>query len=81
MAKPTVIMLRETWQESWVRDASALALFVGLIGIGVLLDSAAMQWTGALVAFLSVLAFSGRHRVHLTIEQARAKLDEIEARA
>lgn len=80
MIKPTIILLRETWPQSWLRDASTLALFVALIGIGVLLGSTAMQWTGAIVGFLTIITWAGRHRTHLTIDQARARLDELEGR-
>lgn len=42
-----VILITETTLQSWARDAGTLAMFIALIGIGVWLGSAAMQWVGA----------------------------------
>lgn len=79
--QPTLILIRESAKESWVRDLSTFASLVGLIGIGVWLDSSAMQWIGAILGFLSILSRASdlRKRSTMTIEQARAKLDEMEA--
>lgn len=51
----TVILIRESAREAWRRDASLLAFLVCAIGIGVMLDSAAMQWVGAAVFFVGLL--------------------------
>lgn len=79
--KPTVIILKEGWVQSWLRDASTFALFVALIGIGVFLESAALQWVGALIGFFHIAG--NAHRMlkceSLTIPEARAKLDVLEA--
>lgn len=80
-ARPTIILIREGWVQSWLRDASTFVLFIALIGIGVLLQSTAMQWVGALIGFLHI---AGRARQlyktnSFTIPEARAKLDELEA--
>lgn len=72
-----VIIVRESVLESWATDASTFALVVGLIGIGWLLGSNAMQWLGALFAFLTILARAMTERVY-TIAEARAELDRIE---
>jgi hypothetical protein len=57
------------------------SMFAGLIGLGVATDSAAMQWAGFMLASLATIAwvwtFAKQDR-NLTIEQARARLDEIE---
>lgn len=77
--KAEIIILHETALESWARDASTFALFVGLISIGWFLDSSALQWSGAVVAFVTVLSRAKlAHRISIT--QARQFLDEIEAR-
>lgn len=78
--RPEVIVLRETIGQGWMRDMSSFVEFVALIGIGILLDSAAMQWVGAILGFL----FIGIHAIRLakdnrmTIPEARKRLDEIE---
>jgi hypothetical protein len=81
MSDRHIMIIHETVAQSWMRDASSVAGFVALIGIGVWLDSGAMQWTGAILGFLVI---AGRmQRVwkdnRYTIEQARKRLDEIEA--
>jgi hypothetical protein len=78
--KKTVIIIRETWPQSWMRDASSVVGFVALIGIGVYLESSAMQWVGAILGFSTL--FSGLSDLEskntLTTEEARRRLDEID---
>lgn len=81
--KKTMIVLvqKESVLTSWLRDASTLALFVGLIGIGVYLESSAMQWSGAIIAFICSLAWASGEKKSSTydIDGARAELDRLEA--
>lgn len=81
MAKPELIIIHETTLKSWARDASTFALFAALISLGVYLDSGAMQWMGAIIAFITVMSkATGMHKAaRKTIPQARAYLDELEA--
>jgi hypothetical protein len=76
-----VIIITETVMQSWARDASTLAMFVALIGIGIWTDSIAMQWVGGVIGFLTIIALKASSRSRMTIEQARARLDEIEREA
>jgi hypothetical protein len=65
-----------------LRTIYAAAAQIGVIGVGVVVDSTAMQWAGFIVlSLLVVSAVAGQYRrdFDLTIEQARARLDEIEA--
>ncbi|MBB5663230.1 hypothetical protein GGE68_001406 [Rhizobium leguminosarum] len=64
------IVITESVFQSWARDASTLALFVSLIGIGIALDSSAMQWTGAIVGFIATAAKATGKAKKLTKEQA-----------
>lgn len=79
--RPEVILVHETPAKSWLRDLSSVACFVALIGIGVLLGSSAMQWTGAVLGFLVLLNHGARidKDNRFTIADARKRLDEIEA--
>lgn len=79
--KPEVILLWETPLQSWKSDMSSVVGFILLIGIGVYLESSAMQWVGAILGFVTMIAQSARLNKdeRLTIEQARKRLDEIEA--
>ena len=79
--KNTLIVIHQTPLQSWVRDASSAAMFIGLVGIGVVLDSIALQWAGAILGFLVIIsqAISLRENHKMTVEQARKRLDEIEA--
>lgn len=76
---PEIIILHETVLQSWLIDASTLALFVALIGIGVYLDSSAMQWAGAIIGFLT-LASKANRKNRLSYEDPRKRIDELEAR-
>lgn len=65
----------------WRRRAWAVAYPVILIGIGALLDSAAMQWLGGVAVFaVLVLAAIPDSGDDLTIAEARALLDRLEGR-
>lgn len=79
--KTEIIVLYETGVQSLIRDIASTAMFVSLIGIGVLLESAAMQWVGAIIGFLTITTFATRmfRQSRYTIEQARKRIDEIEA--
>ena len=78
MSKATdVIILRETIFQSVASDAATFATFAAMIGLGVYLESTAMQWTGAVVFFVSALSRTKAKR--LTIAEARAHLDDLEA--
>ncbi len=62
------------------KTVAAIATMVGVFwGPGLLLDSAAMQWAG-FIAFWGLVAFavSRWNDLSMTIQEARAKLDELE---
>ena len=76
--KTKVIVIHETVLQSYLIDTSTLFLFVSLIGIGVYLESTAMQWVGAIVGFFTLggrISRNGRK----TIAEARKFLDDLEA--
>lgn len=79
---PTVILIRETWLSSLISDAGTFALFAGLIGLGWLLGSSAMQWSGFVVAAFMTFARAGSRadEYRYTIAQARDKLDQLEGK-
>lgn len=79
-AKPQqVIIIHETVFKSWLRDASTFVLFLALIGIGILLQSVALQWVGAIIGFIVVGTRASMIRKCFTIPDARKRLDELEA--
>jgi uncharacterized membrane protein YadS len=78
MKSPEIIIIRETWWESLLSDASTFCLFMSLIGIGLLLDSSAMQWVGAIVGFMIIATRAAKMGLRMTVAEARQKLDEIE---
>ncbi len=83
MDKPKVIVVRESVLESIVKDVVTISLFGGMIGVGVIVGSPAMQWAGAIVAFattagMAIRTVSGTNQ--FTIDQARAQLDKWEGR-
>jgi len=79
MAKEVILLQESVWQ-SFCRDALTFATFAAMIGLGVYLDSSAMQWVGGVLFFIALMARvvnTGKRNTY-TIEQAREKLDEIE---
>lgn len=81
MSKKKLIVIRrqESVLVSWTRDASTLALVVALIGIGVVLDSSAMQWFGAIIAFIVIMikASALEKTVLFDLDDAYAELNKI----
>lgn len=78
--EPEIILIRETetlWK-SILSDAVSFAAVVGIIGIGALLQSGAMQWAGFIMLVLAVTGRIIGKTKRLTIAEARARLDEIE---
>lgn len=76
--KPTVIVVHESLKQSVLSDAFTFALLAAFMVPGVLMDSAAIQWTGSLMFFLAVLGKVSNHSKRKTIAEARAFLDELE---
>lgn len=67
----------------WGRTTLFAAIYVGVIGIGAALDSAAMQWGGFIVIMTTVAALAvnmtnAEDRL-MSIDEAKAKIAEIEA--
>lgn len=76
-AETTFIMVHETTLQSWARDASTFALFVSLIGVGIMLDSSAMQWMGAIIAFIVILSKANGKMKRMTRDEAMAFLSSL----
>ena len=74
-----ILHQRESHWQTWSRDASTLALFLGLIGPGIYFESAWLQATGFAVAWIFTLAQVSKHKNEMTIDEARKWLDEMEA--
>jgi hypothetical protein len=76
-----VLVRKESVLLSWLRDASSFALFLALIGIGVYLESSAMQWAGAIIGFFTVVSQAAGKAKSSTydLKGARAELDRLEA--
>lgn len=66
----TIILLHETTFPSWRRDGSTFCLALALMGVGWAADSAAMEWAGFIVFFLTVFARAGARAQRLTPQQA-----------
>ena len=80
MTEKTVILLKESFADSCKRDVVLVLTVCVPIGLGVFLQSSAMQWAGFILAAFYSIGRVGRiiKDNSLTIAQARAKLDEIE---
>ncbi len=78
--KPTVVLLKDTIAQSVIKNFAYFAMLTGTIGLGVYLQSSAMQWAGFFLAAITIIGHGMRTLKdnRLTIAQARAKLDEIE---
>ncbi|MBL4757416.1 MAG: hypothetical protein JKY32_07210 [Rhizobiales bacterium] len=75
--KHTIIFLRETITECFIRDASTLLTVLAMIGIGVYVESDAMQWLGAVFAFIAIMSKSKSVALHYNLEEAAQKIKEM----
>jgi len=73
--KITIIDGRESVIGSLLKDAGTLLLFVGLIGIGVFLDSKAMQWVGAVFGFFVVASKAFGKVEKVSVDEAHSRID------
>ncbi|KUL93449.1 hypothetical protein DK26_23295 [Bosea sp. WAO] len=68
---------------TWVRRlVTGATLLMGPIAIGIVCDSAAMQWLGFIAGMVAICAVAKRTADHTTFEttdQARAYLDALDA--
>lgn len=79
----TIIILHETLWQSVVRDTYTFGALAAVVGLGVYLESAALQWIGGIIWMMWLLSraarLAGDKSSRLTVEEARRKLDDIEA--
>ena len=64
-----------------LRAVYSASVIISVIGVGVLAESSAMQWAGFWSLVLTVVGVAVVHAANekaMTIEQARAYLDELE---
>lgn len=79
--KPVILSIKITTPFRPLRMLFSTALEVGVIGIGVWVGSAAMQWAGFLALLLIALGMAngyGRRNDGLTPDEARARIDQLE---
>lgn len=75
---PTVIIVHERHMTSIKNDLFTFGMLTGMISLGVVLDSAAMQWIGAGMAMLGLVLRASGETKSISIAEARARLDAIE---
>lgn len=84
MEKSKIIIVHESVMQSLVKDAGTFGIAAGLIGLGVFLNSSAMQWFGFLVAAIIITGKALRDKSSedgvsefQSIEEARDFLDSM----
>ena len=58
--KTEVIFLHESARDSLVSDIGTFAMLAGLIGLGVYLESSAMQWAGFIMVSIGIIGRAAR---------------------
>ena len=76
-----VIFLHESVGASFVKDVVSVGTLMGAIGVGIYLDSTVLQFVAAVMWLLVIFAKGFREMKNHTfsIEELRARLDEVEA--
>ena len=80
MENRMVVLVDDRLWKSVGRDVVSMVTLVAMVGVGVLLQSSALQWVGAIIWFLWIIgkAASVDKKHKMTIAQAREFLDKLE---
>jgi hypothetical protein len=82
MAEPKLLIVHETVAQSIIKDAVSAFTLLSMVGVGIWVDSSALQWVAGLLWVLWMLGksinMSNRNVVH-SFSAARKKLDAWEA--
>lgn len=78
MAKPNIIIVRETVRESIITDTYSLLVAFAMVLPGYLLDIESLQWLGSALFMVWLLSAGNNYTTRRTIAEARAYLDELE---
>ena len=77
--KPKLINIaHESFKESVASDCFTFGMLVGVVLVGKWVDSDALEWIGGLMVIFGVIGKAFSKFPKMTIDEARAKLDEIE---
>ena len=78
---PEVIVIHESVLASYLKDIGSIVSLLAAVGLGIWLDSAALQWVAGLLWIVMVLTASVKsmNGNRMTVSDARKKIDEIEA--
>lgn len=80
--EPTTIIITDgrMWK-SISASIFAIVTMLSMVGIGVVIDSAAIQWIAAILWLLVIIgtAVKSEYTKRMTIDQAREYLDELES--
>lgn len=79
--KTKVIVIRETWKESIISDTYSYLIAISMMVPGYLLDINALQWLGAVMFIITLLAMGANSKVKMTVAEARDYLDKLEEEA
>lgn len=75
-----IVICDERLWKSMATDAVSTVSLISSVLVGVYIGSDALQWIGGIIWILWILARLGNvNSGHMTIDEARKKLDELEA--
>ncbi|MGV2975665.1 hypothetical protein AB1P65_09430 [Roseibium alexandrii] len=79
MSKEIVVKIIDARPWSyWIKNASGYVCLAAMIGLGVFLDSPAMQWIAAIIFFMACVGKVMGMKKY-TLPEARKYLEELEA--
>ena len=80
--KTEIIVVHESVLASYLKDIASVGSLTAAVGLGIWLDSSALQWVAGLLWIVIILtvSFKSTNDKRMTIADARKRLDEIEAR-
>ncbi len=79
MTEKQVILIKESFWPSVAKDTYSIGVLLAAVGLGVWIDSSALQWVAGIIWIFWVFARANRYGKDCTysISEARKKLDQI----
>ena len=77
--KVQVIIIKESVTKTLIKSVAIFSMAGALMCVGAYVQSAAMQWFAFIIVCLTIVGMAKANSVSMSIDDARAKLDELEA--
>lgn len=81
MAEQKILLVHESFAQSVMKDVISAVTLLSMVGVGVWIDSSAMQWVAGIIWLLWMVGKSASYAKNsvFSFDAARKRIDEWEA--